>query len=214
MIRIHGAGASPFVRKVRVAMAEKKLPYELIPVMPMGVSAEFKKISPLGKIPVYEDGDFTLPDSSCIIAYLERVHPSPALYPTDAKEFGKAIFLEEVADSRVAEAVGGAFMEGVIKPRLLKQPTDEARVKKAVEEQMPPLLDYLESLAPSGDGIVGGRFSVADIAIGSMFVNWMHAGQAIDAKRHPRMAAHVARIHARPSFAALIEEERKQFAAI
>ncbi len=214
MPRIHGAGASPFVRKVRVAMAEKNLPYELIPVMPMGVSAEFKKISPLGKIPVYEDGEFTLPDSSCIIAYLERVHPSPALYPADAKEFGKAIFLEEVADSRVAEAVGGAFMEGVIKPRLLKQPTDEARVEKAVEEQMPPLLDYLESLAPSGDGIVGGRFSVADIAIGSMFVNWMHAGQAIDAKRHPRMAAHVARIHARPSFAALIDEERKQFAAI
>ncbi|NIR35171.1 MAG: glutathione S-transferase family protein, partial [Actinobacteria bacterium] len=47
---LHGVNASPFVRKVRVALIEKGIDYELIPVMPMGVSEEFKKISPLGKI--------------------------------------------------------------------------------------------------------------------------------------------------------------------
>jgi glutathione S-transferase len=57
--------------------------------------------SPLGKIPCFQDGDYTLPDSSCIIAYLERTNPRPALYPEDPKEYGRALFLEEYADSRL-----------------------------------------------------------------------------------------------------------------
>lgn len=210
MPKIHGVSASPFVRKVLVAMAEKNLPYESVPVMPMAPSPEFKKISPLGKIPVYQDGDFVLPDSSCILAYLEKAHPSPALMPADPKQYGTALFLEEYADTRVMEAVAGAFFERVVKGLILKQPADEARVQKSVTELMPAVLDYLEPLAPDGDGIVAGRFSVADIAIGSQFANWAHAGERIDAAKYPRMAAYVERLHARPSFKTLIEQERKQ----
>lgn len=209
MPKIHGVSASPFVRKVLVAMTEKNLPYESVPVMPMAPTPEFKKISPLGKIPVYQDGDFFLPDSSCIVAYLEKVHPTPALMPSDPKQYGTALFFEEYADTRLMEAVAGAFFERVVKAMIMKQPPDEARVQKSVSELMPAALDYLEPLAPEGDGIVGGRFSVADIAIGSQLANWAHAGQSIDAAKYPRMAAYVERLHARPSFKTLIEQERK-----
>ena len=211
MPKILGVSASPFVRKVLVAMIEKGLPYELVPVLPFAPPPDFKKISPLGKVPVYQDGDFTLPDSSCILAYLEKAHPTPSLMPADPKQYGTALFLEEYADTRLMEAVAGAFFERIVKARLQKQPADEARVRKAVTEQMPAALDYLEPLAPDGDGIVGGRFSIADIAIGSQLVNWEHAGERIDAARHPRMAAYIARLHARPSFKTLIEQERKLF---
>jgi glutathione S-transferase len=210
MPKIHGIGVSPFVRKVLVTMEEKSLPYELNPMMPMAPTPEFKEMSPLGKIPVYQDGDFTLPDSSCIIAYLERTHPIPALYPADAKQFGTALFLEEYADTRLLEAVAAVFSERVVKS-FLKQTPDEARVKKGIEELMPPAMAYLESLAPEGDGIVGGRFSVADVAIGSQFVNWGHAGESIDAKKFPRLHSYVERIHSRPSFKKLIEQEKQQF---
>jgi len=209
--KIHGVSASPFVRKVLVTLAEKNLPYEIVPVMPTAPTPEFKKISPLGKIPVYQDGDFFLPDSSCILAYLEKAHPTPALMPSDPKQYGTALFLEEYADTRLMEAVAGAFFERFVKVKLLKQQPDEARVQKSVRELMPAVLDYLEPLAPEGDGIVGGRFSIADIAIGSQLVNWEYVGQSIDAAKYPRMAAYVARILARPSFKALIERERKQF---
>ncbi len=59
---VYGAKGSPFVRKVRVFLTEKGLPYELEEVIPVNVSPEFKKISPLGKIPAYRDGDLTLAD--------------------------------------------------------------------------------------------------------------------------------------------------------
>jgi len=212
---IHGINASPFVRKVRVAMAEKGLAYDLNPVMPLGPNPEFRKISPLGKIPVYQDGDFTLPDSSCIIAYLERATPEPALHPKDAKDLGRALFLEEYGDSKLVEALSVAFFERVVKPRFMKQQPDEARIKQSLEEMVPPLLDYLESVAPAkGDAIVGDRFGVADIGLGSPFVNWKHGGETVDAGRWPKLAAYVERLFARPSFKACIDEETRQLAAM
>ena len=110
MPTIHGVNASPFVRKVRVAMVEKGLDYDLEPVMPIGVSDEFKKLSPLGKIPVYQDGDFVLPDSSCIIAYLERLVPEPALYPADDQDYGLALFFEEFGDTRLVDELTTVFL--------------------------------------------------------------------------------------------------------
>ena len=69
MPTVYGANASPFVRKVRVALAEKGIPYELDPVFPgPGITPEFRQMSPLGKIPAYRDGERTLADSSVIIA--------------------------------------------------------------------------------------------------------------------------------------------------
>ena len=211
--KIHGANASPFVRKTRVVLAEKGIDYELIPLIPFNVSAEFKKISPLGKIPVYQEGDYTLPDSSCICAYLERVHPEPAMYPKDPKQYGKALFYEEYADSKLVESLGPVFFQRVIVAKLMKGKTDEKVVQEKLTQAIPPIFDWLETQVPDGDGIVGGRFSIADVALATPFVNFMHAGEKVDAKRWPKLAAYVERIHARPSFKACIEEEKAQFAA-
>jgi glutathione S-transferase len=211
MLEIHGASASPFVRKVRVALAEKGIPYRQIPVVPFGLSEEFKRISPLGKIPVLQDGDYTLPDSSCIIAYLERVQPEPPLYPRDPRQYGRALFLEEYADTRLVETLAPVFFERFVKVRLLGQKADEARCREQIDQKAPPVLDWLEAQAPTGDGMVGGRFGIADIALASPFVNFSHVGERVDARRWPKLAAHVERVWSRPSFKGLIEGERKEY---
>jgi hypothetical protein len=56
--------------------------------------------------------------------------------------------------------------------------------------------------------LAGGAFSIADISIGTMFVNFDHAGEKLDGKRWPKLAAFVEKIHARPSFKAMLDEER------
>ena len=208
---VHGAGASPFVRKVRVALAEKALPYEHVPVVPFGVSEEYKRKSPLGKIPCYEDGDLTLPDSSCILAYLERVHPETPLQPSDPKQYGRALWYEEYADSKLVETVAPFFFERVVKRIFFKQEPDEAKLAKLKAEGLAPVFDYLEAEIGDRPYLVGTRFSTADIAVASPFVNFMHAGEQVDAKRWPRLAAYLERIHARPSFKALIDEEKAGF---
>lgn len=214
MRRVHGVGASPFVRKVRVALAEKGLDYELEPVFPFGAGAEFRKISPLGKIPVLQEEDYYLPDSSAILDYLEAAYPEKPLFPKNPKDRGRAVFLEEYADGAIAtKGTGAIFFQRVVGPRFMGQPTNEAIVKKAIEEEVPPLLDYLEDQFDGGNSfLVGDSLSIADIAVTSQFVNLAHAHYRVDAERWPRLAAYLERMMARPSFAALIAEEKAMFA--
>ena len=212
MPTVHGVNASPFVRKVRVFLAEKGIPYELEPVIPMNVSPEFRKLSPLGKVPAYTDGNVTLADSSVICAYVERVHPTPPLYPADPYEYARALWFEEYADGGLVAIIGPKiFFPLIIAPRFFNQQPDEAAVQKVVDEELPPYFNYLESQLGDAPMIVGTRFSIGDIGLGSQFVNLRHAGFGVDAKRWPKLARYVAGVHARPSFAALIEEEAPAF---
>jgi glutathione S-transferase len=205
---LYGAGLSPFVRKVRVLLAEKQIAYDHDPVVPFNVSAEYKQISPLGKIPAWKDERGPLSDSSIICQYLEKRHPTPALYPSDPYECARALWFEEYADSAIV-AVGGAkiFFARVVGPRFFNQPADEAAIGKAIAEDLPPLFDYLESQL-SGDWLVGKDFSIADIGVGTQFANMRLAGVSVDAARWPKLARYVARVHERPSFRALIDEDR------
>lgn len=210
---VHGVPPSPFVRKVRVFLAEKGVAYELDPLVPFNQPPEYFEISPLGKIPCYQDGDFALPDSSAICAYLERKHPEPPLYPANAEELGRALWLEEYGDTRLAESVGPIFFQTLIRPTLFKQEADKELVEKTSREVLPPVLDYLEKQAPDGDAIVGRTFSIADIGIATQFVQLRHAGHELDPSRWPRLTAWVDRVLARPSFAACFEDEKQAFAA-
>lgn len=214
MPTVYGVNASPFVRKVRVFLAEKGIPYELDPVIPFGVSAEFKKMSPLGKVPAFRDGDRTLCDSSVICAYLERTHPAPPLYPSDAYDYARALWFEEYGDGGLVSVIGPKiFFQKVVGPRFFNRPTDEAMVQKAIDEELPPMFDYLEGEIGNNEFLVGRSLSIADIGVGTQFVNLRHVGVTPDAARWPKLAGYVQRLHARPSFKSLIEEEAASFAA-
>jgi glutathione S-transferase len=214
-IQIHGVPPSPFVRKVRVFLAEKNVPYELVTQQPFNPSAEYLAKSPLGKIPCLQEGDFTLPDSSVICAYLERTHPEPPLYPGDPKDYARALWFEEYADSKLAEVCGQPFFQRVVRPLFFQQDPDETVVEKIVNEGQPPVFDYLEGQLEEGSqGFVGGRLSIADIAVGTMLAQLIHADLDLDAGRWPKLAAHRDRLLGRPSFKACIEQEKQIFAGL
>lgn len=207
MPKLHGVGGSPFVRKVRVALAEKNIEYEHIPVMPFGQKPEYFEISPLGKVPCYEDQGVAIPDSSVIIDYLERVHPKPALYPTKPTERAQALFLEEYADTKLVEVLLAVFRERYINKNIFKKEPDEAIIKDALEVKIPPVLDYLEGRLGDKPFFIGNQFSIADIAVSSPFVNFAMAEETVDASRWPQLADYVQRIHARPAYKSVLESE-------
>ena len=209
MITLYGAGLSPFVRKVRVVLAEKGIPYQLEPVMPGNPDPAYRAMSPLGKIPAFRDGDRTLCDSSVISQYLERTHPEHPMYPQDAYEYARALWFEEYADTALVEVFGGKiFFPRIVAKMLMGKEPDEAAVQKAIDEDLPPRFDYLESQIGQGPYLVGDRFSIADVAVTSTFANLQHAGVTIDAARWPKLAKYIATHLARPTFAPLITEER------
>jgi glutathione S-transferase len=209
---IYGSTVSPFVRKVRVVMAEKGLEYTLDPVNPFGAPPEFVEISPLKRIPAFRDTDVPEPnhlcDSSVICDYLEHKFSKPALYPTDPFQRARALWYEEYADSTLAQAMGrGFFFERVVK-KIMRAPVDEELCQKTLNETLPPMFDYLEKEIGSKDYLAGDAFSIADISICTMVVNFEHAGGEVDSAKWPNLCAYVKRVHARPSFKAFIDEER------
>lgn len=211
---IYGLKGSPFVRKVQVLMAEKGLDYEIEPASPFPAPDWFVEISPAKRIPVLRDRAVcaegvagTIPDSSAICAYLERKAPQPALYPRDDFDYGRALWFEEYADSELAARVGLGLFRPLVMARLFGREPDVERARKTLQEDLPPIFDYLEKSLAGRAFLVGDALSIADISIASQFVNFKHAGARLDASRWPQLAAYVERMHARPSFAACIEEE-------
>src|SRR5690348_14747695 len=164
-------------------------------------------------MPALRDGDFTLADSSAIIHYLEAKYPDPQLIPNDPEARGKAIWFEEFADTSLTACGGKMFYNRIVLPRFLGRPGDEDTANKAECEELPPLLDYLERVVPEpGEFLVGGRITLADIAVASHFANLGHLGCDRDRARHGRVYAYVDPILARPSFARWIERESAMLA--
>ncbi len=207
-LKLIGAALSPFVRKTRVFLAEKGLSYEHDPMVPFGVSDEYKKMNPLGKIPVLTDGNKVIPDSSAICAYLERVQSDPALYPSEAYAAARALWFEEFADSGIVNGTIVPFQERVLGPMFFQREADTSKIDLAMTETLPPLFDYLERELGDNDWLIENRFSIADISMGTQFASFAHGGGEVDAKRWPRLRAYVERVHSRPSFKAIIEEEQ------
>lgn len=207
MPTLHGVKGSPYVRKVRVALGEKGIDYEHVSVMPFGQTPEYLAISPLGKVPCYEDDGTAIPDSSVIIDYLEGIHPKPALYPKEPKERAKALFLEEYADTKLGEVLLTVFRERFVNKNFFQKEPDEAIVKEALEVKIPPVLDYLEAQIGENAFMVGNQFSIADIAVASPFVNFAMGGETVDASRWPQLAEYIQRMHSRPAYKAAIESE-------
>ena len=90
-MKLYGANGSPFFRKARVVLEEKGIPYETENLVPVPKTPELLAMHPLGKIPILRDGEVVVPDSSVICAYLEKKHPSPALYPADPADLTRPL---------------------------------------------------------------------------------------------------------------------------
>ena len=206
---VYGSSLSPFVRKVLVVAAEKGIEVENLVFGPgVAPTPEFIEASPFGKIPALRDGDFTLPDSTAIAVYLDARHPEPNLIPADPQARGRVLWFDEFADTIAFPPKGKVFFNRVVAP-LLGQEGDEAVAAAAERDELPKVFAYLESVIPPSGYLVEDRFTLADISVASPFVNLQHARSQVDAARHPKLAAYVETILARPSFAGLAARDRR-----
>jgi glutathione S-transferase len=206
-LRIIGNYISPYVRKVLACLELKGLEYEIDPIAPFVGNDEFTRLSPLRRIPVLVDGDLVLSDSSVICQYLEDQHPTPSLYPRDIADRARARWLEEYADTRLADGlIWRLFHQLAIKRHIFGEAPNEVVVQHALEVEIPAALDYLEQQLPD-DGFVFGALSIADISLASFFRTASFVRYAIDAERWPLMAALVAQVQAQPAFQKLARFE-------
>jgi glutathione S-transferase len=159
-------------------------------------------------MPGFADGDYYLADSSAIIHYLEAKYPEKPLIPAEPRARGKTIWFEEFSDTILVACGGKIFFNLVVAPRFLGLPGDPEAARQAELNDLPPILDYLESVVPDEGGyLVGDSLTLADIAVASPFANFRHTNTRVDPGKYPRTVAYVDRMLARPSLASWIERE-------
>jgi glutathione S-transferase len=209
-MKIIGSYVSPYVRKVLACLNLKGLAYEIDPITPFFGNEEYERLSPLRRIPVLIDGDFSVSDSTVICAYLDEAHPDPPLLPSEPKDRARARWFEEYADTRLGDIfIWGLFYPKVVHGLVWGEPGDQQRVAKTLAEDVPRELDYLERELPES-GFLFGEIGLADIAIASFFRNAAYADFDPDAGRWPRTAAFVRRTLDHPAMAALLPFENVQ----
>jgi len=201
---IIGNHASPYVRKVLVALALKGVDYSIDPIVPFFGNDAFAGISPLRRIPVMIDGDLTLCDSTVICEYLDDAYSAHPLKPADPADRARARWLEEFADSRLGDLIiWRLFFQRRVRPFVFREPTDEALVAQTLDVDLPAALDYLEPLMPASGWLFGDAPGMAEISLAAFFRNAEIAGWTPDAERWPALAGLIARTLALPAFAAL-----------
>lgn len=165
MPKLYGHGLSPYVRKVRMVLAIKGIPYEHDEISPFEADEEYKRnIHPLGKIPAYEEDGWILPDSSAICSYLDSTSPIPALISGNAREKAQIMWWEEYLDTAFMQQLAGPFFfERVIKPRFFKQKTDERLLEHIEANIADKILMVLEKQLVKNKFIATNELSLADV---------------------------------------------------
>lgn len=169
VLKLISSPASPYSRKVRIALAEKKIKYQLEDASPWGATNPVHEWNPLGKVPtlVLDDGT-QIYDSRVIVEYLDTVSPVSRLIPEPGRERIAVRRWEALADG-ICDAAIAAVLES---RRPAQQQSKEwiARQHHKVRCGVADLARELGGRAwcsgDASDDAGGGAYSLADIATG------------------------------------------------
>ena len=187
---VYGSPFSPFQRKVEAVLALKGQEYDCENVSIPGPPDWYRELHPLGNIPTLRDrsiaeegADGTICDSSAICGFLDKKHPDPALYPTNAFDHGRAMWLEEFADTALAMQGGMNLFRPIMFNLFQGKDPDLDTARKTWNEKLPKLWDYLEGYLDGRPYFIGDSISIADIAVAcQLYQTGMLAGSPDKAK--------------------------------
>jgi glutathione S-transferase len=201
-MKLIGSLTSPYVRKARIVLAEKKIEYEFVLDNPWNADTGVSRFNPLGKVPVLVlDDDSTLFDSRVIVEYLDSVTPNNRLFPVPGRERIRIKRWEALADG-VCDAAVAALLEG-------KRPKKEMS-PALIERQRDKVARGLEMMSEElGEQpwCTGNAFSLADIVVGVALGYLVFRFPDIDWRTtHPNLARLYDELMERPSFAETVPQ--------
>ncbi len=205
MHRLWHVPLSPFCRKVRLTLAEKKIEVELVEERYWERDMDFLRRNPAGKVPVLRMGGRTLSESSAICEYLEEVVPQPPLMPDSADGRFEVRRLVAWFDDKFHREVTANLLYERVNKKIMKEGyPDSARVKagaKAIKFH----LDYLGWLLDQRRWLAGDAMTLADFAAAAHLSSLDYISD-VDWNRVPAVHEWYAKIKSRPSFRGLLAD--------
>ena len=202
-MKLIGSLTSPYARKVRVVLAEKKIEFDFVLDSPWSADTKVPQHNPLGKVPVLLlDDDSVLYDSRVIAEYLDNVTPNNRLIPASGRER---------INVKRWEALGDGLLDAAVASLLESRRPKGEKSKSWIERQDAKVRAALAGMsADLGEQpwCHGGSFSLADIAVGCALGYLDFRFPALKWRNdHANLAQLYDKLAQRPSFVETVPKE-------
>ncbi|MGA0429280.1 MAG: glutathione S-transferase family protein [Paracoccaceae bacterium] len=206
MLRLYHFALSPFSRKVRLCLAEKKIEVELVEEKYWEQSAEFLRRSPAGRVPILRVEGRNMTESMPICEYLEEVYPDPMLIPMGTEERYEVRRLVNWFDDKFYSEVS----QKLLRERLIKKISgagfpDSKNVKEGAK-RIKYHLDYMTWLLDRRRWLAGDVMTLADFAAAS-HLSCLDYISDVDWNRSAVVKDWYAKIKSRPAFRSILADQ-------
>jgi glutathione S-transferase len=210
MNRLHHFPLSPFSRKVRLVLAEKRIETELVVERYWEKGADFLRRNPAGRVPVLRIGSLTLSESQAICEYLDETVPEPPLMPASPEDRAEVRRLCGWFDTGFHYEVGHRLMRERVMKKVMGQGHPDAREIKAAAQAMKGHLDYLAALLDQRRWLAGDVMSLADFTAAA-HLSCLDYISDVDWHRSDLVKTWYATLKSRPAFRSILADQVSGF---
>ena len=206
MAKLFHLPLSPFCRKVRLSLAEKRIECELVEERFWEQDADFLRRNPAGKVPVLRIDGRTMAESSAICEYLEEAYPEPALMPKDPAERYEVRRIVAWFDDKFHHEVTANLLYERVYKKITQQGYPDSRNVKAGAKAIKYHLDYMHWLLDQRRWLAGNAMSLADFAAAAHLSSLDYISD-VDWHRSEVVKDWYAKIKSRPAFRSILADQ-------
>jgi glutathione S-transferase len=206
MLRLFHVPLSPFCRKVRLTLAEKRIEVELVEERYWEGSADFLRRNPAGKVPVLRHDGKMLAESQAICEYLDDLYPDPPLMPREPAGRYEVRRLCAWFDDKFHTEVTANLLYERVNKKLMGRGYPDSQKIKAGASAIKFHLDYLAWLLEHRRWLAGNAMTLADFTAAAHLSSLDYISD-VDWDRAPTVKDWYAKIKSRPAFRPLLADQ-------
>lgn len=206
MARLYHVPLSPFCRKVRLVLAEKRIECALVEERYWEQDADFLRRNPAGKVPVLRMDGLTMAESGAICEYLEETHPTPPLMPKGAEARYEVRRLVGWFDDKFHAEVTSKLLYERVNKKVMKQGFPDSRNVKDGARAIKFHLDYMTWLLDHRRWLAGDVMTLADFAAAAHLSSLDYISD-VDWHRSEVVKDWYAKIKSRPAFRSILADQ-------
>jgi glutathione S-transferase len=205
MRRLYHQPLSPFCRKIRLVLAEKKIEVELVEEKPWERRMDFLRMNPAAQVPVLRIDNLVLCDSGAIFEYLEERYQEPALLPKGSAARAEARRLAAWFDDKFHREVTANLLYERVNKKLARSGYPESDKIKAGMSNIKYHLDYIGWLIERRRWLAGDEMTIADFAAAA-HLSCLDYTSDVDWTRNSELHAWYSKIKSRPAFRSILAD--------
>ncbi|REC56189.1 glutathione S-transferase family protein [Rhodosalinus sediminis] len=206
MARLYHVPLSPFCRKVRLTLAEKRIEVELVEERYWERDPDFLRRNPAGKVPVLKIDGLTLAESGAICEYLDETRPEPRLVPEAPAARAEMRRLVGWFDDAFHHEVTTRLLYERVNKKVMKQGYPDSRNVKSGAQRIKFHLDYMHHLLDHRRWLAGDALTLADFAAAA-HLSALDYISDVDWHRSEVVKDWYAKIKSRPAFRGILSDQ-------